>query len=91
MARSKNYTNMRVQVLRGCDGKPIESSLATLKLNTNPARYTVRITYEQDHPCQILSIQPLSENSEIDIFGYDLVKVADAPAGETETEDEATP
>ena len=85
VARSETFSRMRFQLLRGCDRGPVESGLVVASLTSSPGRFAAQVTYERDYPCQLLYVQPLSEDSEIDVFGYDVRKVADAPVAEPDT------
>ena len=91
VARSDASSRARLQLLRGCDREPVESGLVTAVLTPSPKRFTAQVTYERDHPCQLIYLQPLTEDSRIDVFGYDLRKIADAPAPADEATEDTAP
>ena len=74
-ARSPTYARVRFQLLRGCSKEPLESALTIANLTTSPQRFSVELTYERDHPCQLIYMQTISEDAVVDVFGYDLKRV----------------
>ena len=74
-ARSPDFARLRLQMVRACDRATMETASGMAELRRAPGRYSVRHTWEADHPCVTLNIQNFTPGAAVDVFGYDLKRV----------------
>ena len=74
-ARSPDFARVRLQMVRACGRGAVETAHDMADLRRTPGRYSVRHTWEADHPCVMLNIQNFTPGAAVDVFGYDLKRV----------------